>query len=126
MNADDIQGQINLTIKEANNEILSQFSNILDTCLSTVQRTINENQKVIAERQEAKIEQIFADGFKFKKRGNDEQYKHNANVMANIKEANEEMVEKRIQEARQKIPKGSDLIQHRQKLIKLADSSAAG
>lgn len=91
-----------------------------------MQRTIYENQKVIAERQEAKIEQVFANGYKFKKRGNEEQFKHNAKVMAKIKEANEEMVEKRIQEARQKISEGYDLIQHRQKLIKLADSSAAG
>lgn len=126
MDADDIQRQINLTIKEANNEILSQFSSILDSRLSTVQRNINEKQKVIAERQEAKIEQVFVDGYKFKKRGNEEQYKHNAKVMAKIKKANEEMEENRIQEARQKISEGYELIKQRQKLIKLADSSAAG
>ena len=77
MDAEDVQRQINQTIQESNNEILSQFSSILDSRLSTVQQNINETQKVIAERQEAKFEQFFSDGFKFKKRGNEEQHKHN-------------------------------------------------
>lgn len=69
MHSDDIQRQINPTIKEANNKMLCQFSSILDSRLSTVQSNINENQKVIAKRQEAKIEQVFADGYKFKNAG---------------------------------------------------------
>ena len=51
--------QINQTIQESNNEILSQILSILDSRLFTVQRNINETQKVIAERQEAKFEQVF-------------------------------------------------------------------
>ena len=82
MDAEDVQRQINQTIQESNNEILSQFSSILDSRLSTVQQNINETQKVIAERQEAKFEQVFSDGYKFKKRGNEEQHKHNVKVMA--------------------------------------------
>ena len=126
MDAEDVQRQINQTIQESNNEILSQFSSILDSRLSTVQQNINETQKVIAERQEAKFEQVFSDGYKFKKRGNEEQHKHNVKVMAKLKEANEELEENRIQGVRQKISEGYELIKQRQKLIKLADSSVAG
>ena len=114
------------TIQESNDEILSQFSGILDSRLSTVQQNINETQKVIAERQEAKFEQVFSDGYKFKKRGNEEQHKHNVKVMAKLKEANEELEENRIQGVRQKMSEGYELMKQRQKLIKLADSSVAG
>ena len=88
MDAEDVQRQINQTIQESNNEILSQFLSILDSRLFTVQRNINETQKVIAERQEAKFEQVFSDGYKFKKRGNEEQHKHNVKLIAKLKEAN--------------------------------------
>lgn len=62
------------------------------------------------ERQEAKKEQVFADEYHFKKRGNKEQYKHNTKVMAKIKETNEEMEEGCTQEARQKISEGYEFI----------------
>lgn len=78
------------------------------------------------ERQEAKKEEVFADEYHFKKRGNKEQYKHNAKVMAKIKETNEEMEEGCTQEARQKISEGYEFIKPRQKPIELAYSSAAG
>ena len=122
MDVGDVQRQIN----QSNNEILSQFSNILESRSSTVQRRITETQKVIAERQEAKFEQVFSDGYKFKKRGNEEQHKHNVKVMAKLKEANEELEENRIQGAKDKISEGYDFVKQRQKLIKLADSSVAG
>lgn len=77
------------------------------------------------ERQEAKKEQVFADEYHFKKRGNKEQYKHNAKVMAKIKETKEEMEEGFTQEARQKISEGYEFIKPRQKPIELAYSSAA-
>lgn len=78
------------------------------------------------ERQEAKKEEVFADEYHFKKRGNKEQYKHNAKVMAKIKETNEEMEEGCTQEARQKISEGYEFIKPRQKHIELANSSATG
>lgn len=78
------------------------------------------------ERQEAKKEEVFADEYHFKKRGNKEQYKHNAKVMEKIKEMNEEMEEGCTQEARQKLSEGYEFIKPRQKPIELAYSSAAG
>jgi hypothetical protein len=126
MDAGDVQRQINQTIQESNDEILSQFSNILESRFSTVQRSITETQNVIAERQEAKFEQVFEDGFRLKKRGNEEQHKHNVNVMAKLKEANEALDEDRIPCANEKISEGYNLVKQRQKLIKLADSSVAG
>ena len=56
MDAADVQHQINQTIPKSNNEVLSQFSSIMDSRVYTVQQNINETQKVIAELQEAWFE----------------------------------------------------------------------
>ena len=56
MDAADVQHQINQTIPKSNNEVLSQFSSILDSRVYTVQQNINETQKVIVELQEAWFE----------------------------------------------------------------------
>lgn len=52
--------------------------------LDTVQQNIRENQNIIAEWQEAKIKHVLSDGYKYKKRGNEEQHKHNVKVMSKL------------------------------------------
>ena len=121
-----MQRQINETVRIANNEMLSSFSDLLDSRLSEMQRSISENQKAIAEKQEARIEKVMSDGYKFKKRGNEEQHKHNVKVLSKIQETNESIKEQKIEEAQLKIAEGVEIIKHRQKLIRLADSSEAG
>ena len=71
------------------------------------------------------------DVYKFKKRGNEEQFKHNHKVFTKIREAGavidtDNLNQDNINNAKRKIAEGLDLIKNRQKLIKLADSSDAG
>ena len=126
MDAEAVQRQINQTLQRTNNEMLSSFSQLLDSRLNSVQQNIRENQNLIAERQEAKIEHVLSDGYKFKKRGNEEQHKHNVKVISKLKEASDELNEDKVAEAKQKIAEGLDIVKQRQKLIRLADSSEAG
>ncbi|XP_062570680.1 uncharacterized protein LOC134232710 [Saccostrea cucullata] len=126
MDAQAVQRQINDTVRASNNEMLSSFSELLDNRLTEMQITIHENQKAIADRQEARIEQVVSDGYKFKKRGNEEQHKHNVKVLSKVQDASEHLEEGSIEDAQRKIAEGVDIIKHRQKLIKLADSSEAG
>ena len=126
MDAEDVQRQINQTLQHANNEILSSFSELLDSRLADVQKSIKENQRCIAERQEAKFEEVMTDGYKFRKRGNEEQHKHNVKVLHKLEDARKELQEHKVEEARQRIVEGLDIVKHRQKLIRLADSSEAG
>ena len=53
-------------------------------------------------------------------------HKHNVKVLSKILEANESIKEQKIEEAQLKIAEGVKIIKHRQKLIRLADSSEAG
>ena len=50
-----------------------------------------------------------SDGYKFKKRGNEEQHKHNVKVLSKIQEANESIKEQTIEEAQLKIAEGIGL-----------------
>nr|XP_034316000.1 uncharacterized protein LOC117685658 [Crassostrea gigas] len=126
MDAENVQRQINETVRFASNEMLSNISELLDKRLADMQRNISENQKAIAEKQEARMEQVISEGYKFKKRGNEEQHKHNVKVFAKMQEANENLKENKVQSAQRNIAEGLDIIKNRQKLIKLADSSEAG
>lgn len=56
MDAENVQRQINETVRFANNEMLSNISELLDNRLADMQRNISENQKAIAEKQEARME----------------------------------------------------------------------
>lgn len=85
------------------------FSQLLNSRLNTVLQIIRENQNLIAERQkaeEAEIEHVLSDGYKFKKRGNEEQHIHNVKVLSKLKEASDELSEDEVAEAKQKIAKG--------------------
>ena len=65
-----------------------------------------------------------------KKRGNEEQFKHNNKVLMKLQEAETSMSgaisDEKIVTCRTKISEGMTLIKHRQKLIKLADSTDSG
>ena len=65
MDVQAVQRQINETVRIANNEMLSSFSDLLDSRLLEMRRSISENQKAIAEKQEARIEKTMPDGYKF-------------------------------------------------------------
>lgn len=61
------------------------------------------------------------DGYKFKKRSNEEQHKHNVKVLSEMQEAGETS-----RNAQLKIAEGVEIIKHRQQFINLADCSGPG
>ena len=126
-----IQHEVQNAIKESQDQLLNSLSTLLDKRLDGVQRNIQENQKMLSDTQMAKMDETMADTYKFKKRGNEEQFKHNQKVFTKIQEANTQMETDNLNEdqvltAKRRISEGLELIRSRQKHIKLADSSEAG
>ena len=113
-------------ISESQNSIMSQMKDLITSEMGKMQ---NQQQK-LADTQMTKIESL-ADGYKFKRRGNEEQFKHNANVITKVREA-DNLLDPRscspdnISAAKEKLAEGMTLLTHRQKLIKIADSSELG
>jgi hypothetical protein len=56
----------------------------LDTRLDGFQRNIQDNQKDLSDTQLAKIDKNMSDSYKFKKRENKEQHKHNGVIFWSV------------------------------------------
>jgi hypothetical protein len=89
---------------------------------------VQDQQQRIAETQITKIEATLSDGHKFKRRRNEEQFKHNNKMLSNIKEADNVLdannpSQEGISKAKEKLAEGMNLLNYRQKIIKIADSS---
>jgi hypothetical protein len=103
--------------------------------LSVFERRINDTQRELSVNQLTQIQQnlVLNDGYRFKKKGNEEQFKANVKVMTKLVDA-ECSIDNVLSEgasqaavmAKQSISEGIDLVKHRQKLIKLADSTEHG
>jgi hypothetical protein len=92
---------------------------------------VQDQQQRIAETQITKIEGTLSDGYKFKRRGNEEQSKHNSKILSKIKEAENVLdtnnpSQEGISKANEKLAEGMSLLNCRQKIIKIADSSDLG
>ena len=91
---------------------------------------VQDQQQRIAETQITKIETTLSDGQKFKRRGNEEQFKHNK-ILSKIKEADNMLdannpSQEGISKAKEKLAEGMSFLNYRQKIIKIADSSDLG
>ena len=115
-------------IDKSQNAILDKLEHLMSVKLDSFQHQINETQRVLSDAEVSKIEQMNSEAYKFNKRGNEEQYKVNAKVCQKLREADAILKENHemTTDAQEKIAEGIDILQHRQKLIKLADSSEMG
>ena len=122
---------IDTKVNQSQNRLLSDLDNLISNRLTHFQQSLNENQKALSDVQVAKIEEIHSDNYKFQRKGNEEQYKINVKVHRKLKEAEHSLKETddiptAISDAKVKIAEGIELIEKRQKLIKMADSSPLG
>ena len=83
----DIQQQIRhevaKVVAQSQNALMSQLKDLISNEMGKVQ----DQQQRIAETQITKIEATLSDGHRFKRRGNEEQFKHNNKILSKIKEA---------------------------------------
>ncbi|XP_060561342.1 uncharacterized protein LOC132721105 [Ruditapes philippinarum] len=106
--------------------ILSSLESLLDSRLQTFEKKINE----ISQNQ---ISACTSGTYVFKKKGHEQQFMVNAKVMDKMRQADgylatitEEDSNSSASSAREKISEGMDILSHRQKCLKLADSSEHG
>ena len=128
---DTIKHEVQRAIQSSQDQLLNSLSSLVDKRLDGVERNIQENQRKLSDTQIAKIDETMTGTYKFKKRGNEEQYKHNQKVYSKMQEANSQLetdnlTSENISNAKRKICEGMDLVKTRQKHIKIADSSEAG
>ena len=135
MDADDVRNAVATEVKaavaESQGELLDNLQSMLTSRLDDFQQGLQKSQMDISNSQMAKIEENLCDNFTFRRKGNENQYKHEAKVLAKLKEANTHLNDPNVgmpsvNAAKEKISEGIELVQNRQKVIKLADSSVLG
>ena len=118
----DIQQQIRHevvnAVAQSQNALMSQLKDLISNEMGKVQ----DQQQRIAETQITKIEATLSDGHKFKRRGNEEQFKHNK-ILSKIKEADNVLdannpSQEGISKAKEKLAEGMSLLNYKQKIIK--------
>ena len=121
-----IRVEVQNALTTSQNTMMTEMRNLISQEVGRI-HTLNEK---LAENQLSKIEDTIGESHKFKKRGNEEQFKHNNKVLMKLQEAESSMSgtisDEKIVTCRTKISEGMTLIKHRQKLIKLADSTDSG
>ena len=126
-----IKNLVQEQVKESHVQLVNKLDELMTAKLNCFNQQINENQRMLSEVQVAKIEQLSNDKYKFKKKGNEEQFKANAKVQQKLREADaflkdDVQISRATTSAQEKIGEGMQLIEHRQKLIKMADNSDLG
>ena len=98
------------------------------------EQRIGNTQREISQSQISVIQNnLAADNYTFKKKGHEQQYRVNAQIMDKlrqadgfVREASSTVQSEAAEQAINKISEGMDILSHRQKCIKLADSSEHG
>jgi hypothetical protein len=116
------------------NALLSRMEELINAKFQTFEERINSTQRELSQAQISAIqENLVSDGYTFKKKGHEQQFKVNAKVLDKmqqadgyIQEAVKDSSNDAAESARQKLVEGMNILNYRQKCIKLADSSEHG
>ena len=81
----DISDLLETRIQDSQSALLNQLDTLISNKLSSFQQQIKKNQQELSDVQVAKIEELSKDSYKFRKRGNEEQYKVNVKVLRKMK-----------------------------------------
>ena len=116
------------------NDMLSKMEELISSKLNAFEQRMERTQRELSQSQISVIQtQLTSDNYSFRKKSNEEQHKVNSQVLEKMKEADGYLRETSRDStgeaslmAHRKISEGIDILSHRQKLVKLADSSEHG
>ena len=124
---DFLQNAVAAEVNRQQTDLLNSLQTMIDSKLSMFQQNIVQ----ISNSQINKIEENLNEHYSFRKKGNENQFKHQARVLTKLKEAKDHLnsasiVDESVEAAKVSINEGMEFVKNRQKVIKLADSSQLG
>jgi len=117
------------------NDMLARLEQLMSKKFDAFEQKVLHSQKQLTQEELSKIKQGLnsGDSYSFRKKGNEEQHKLNFQVLDKLKEARGHLNDALesgscdpVVTASEKLAEGMNILSHRQKLIKLADSSDSG
>ena len=123
--------EVNKAMTSSQNDLVSSMKAMMDSNFESFLSSMEATQKELSTTQISKMEESLLGAHKFKRQGNEAQYRGNAKVLSKLHEADEALNSRditmlTISTARERITEGITLLDERQKLIKIADSSPLG
>ena len=128
---DLVSDEVKSVVADSQQQLLNNLDTMMNSRFNAFHEELQKSQVDVSNTQLAKLESTIADNFTFKRKGNENQFKHEAKVLSKLKEVNAHLNEPTfghdsMNSAKQKLSEGIELVESRQKLIKLADSSQLG
>lgn len=127
MNPEEIESNVKRIVgdenKKSQNDFLSQLDNLFSSCFQAFDNQQKESSSSEAQINRIQNDILMADTYKFQKKSCEDQFKFNQKVTLTLKEA-EATLEPRNAVAlktKQKISEGLELLNYRQKFVKMAD-----
>ena len=128
--ANYIDERIRQAVVGSQTALMDKLDNLISSKLANFETKISESQRQISDSQLNKIQEniLCNDNYAFKRKSCEDQFKFNLKVVGKLKDAEARLAAevKDIPKASKDISEGITLLNHRQKLIKLADSSDMG
>ena len=124
-----IDDRVKQAVASSQATLLDKIDGLISSKFSTFETRISDAQKELSESQLAKIQQniLANDSYTFKRKSCEDQYKFNSKVATKLRDAEANMTNlKDVPDAVKNISEGISLINHRQKLIRMADASESG
>ena len=103
---DFVSDKISAAVSSSQNTLLSELTRLI----SAEVKKISDNQKSLSELQLNKIASISSSDYKFKRKSNEEQFKVNKKVMEKIDDCDRSLKESEIQQAKENLAEGRDLL----------------
>ena len=128
---DLVSDEVKSVVADSQQQLLNNLDTMMNSRFNAFHEELQKSQVDVSNTQLAKLESTIADNLTFKRKGNENQFKHEAKVLSKLKEVNAHLNEPTfghdsMNSAKQKLSEGIELVERRQKLIKLADSSQLG
>ena len=123
-----IASEVKKAVDASQGQLLTNMQILMDSNFKTFKSSIENTQKELSTTQISKIEENLFGTYTFIRHGNEAQYRGNIKVMSKLREADDNLQSTNltmdnVKKARGNIAEGIELLNERQKLIKIADSS---
>lgn len=129
MDAGEIDARVQQAVASSQRDLMNHLDGLISDKFKTFETRISDNQRELSDSQLSKIQQniLSNENYQFKKKSCEDQFKFNAKVLGKFRDADAHASsEAHHLDLTQDIAEGINLINNRQKLIRMADSSELG
>ena len=121
--------RVRAVVSEKQNELLDGINSMLSAKFDIMEKNFCEKQSALSENQISRLRSSALGQYQFKQKSCEEQFHFNASVEDKVSDIDCSLANlnaESVERAKKSVSEGKSLIQQRQKMLKLADSSELG